>query len=63
MKKFYFLLLLFVGVNVNAQIIESLIPQKIETDPMTGNTGGVAWVGEHIYFYETEKGKVCINEA
>lgn len=60
MKKIYFLLLLFVGVNVNAQIIESLIPQKIEADPMTGNTGGVAWVGEHIYFYETEKGKVNI---
>ncbi len=60
MKKFILLLLLFVGVIANAQIVESLVPQRIEADPLTGKTGGVAWVGKHIIIYETEDNQVKI---
>lgn len=59
-EKLLYLLVLLVGLNSNAQTIETLVPQKIEADSMTGNEGGTAWTGEHIYFYETVKEEVSI---
>ncbi len=54
MKKFFILLLLLAGLNINAQEIETLIPKEVKPDPMTGNSGGTAWIGEHIFLYETK---------